>query len=311
MKNDSNKFIIGAGITGLVWKYYHPEFQVISPDVGGMYAKSHLVWLHHTYETEKLLRDLGFPIKKKRSRIGYYNDGWITDSLSTDMNLKMIQKKMTSWDQPLDESFVPKTNDLSLSSGALMGTNYMNTLDVDLEAVISKLNENADVKHGFVTQITPDHIEVKKDFKDPEGEILPYEKLVTTIAAPLFWRAWGTPKEFKCLPITNVIVKNQPSVFDDRYEMIYYDDSQHFSRASYLQGHWALEFTGLMTREKFEELYPDLEIVDIFTTPQGRIFENTENVPPTDKIIFSGRFSQWKYGTTSEHVISQSINYNG
>lgn len=306
----SNKYIIGAGITGLVWKYYHPEFQVISPDTGGMYAKSHLVWLHHTYETEKLLNDLGFPIKTKKSRIGYFNNGWIEDSLSTDMNLKMIQKKMTPWDQPIDRSFVPKTNDLSLSSGSLMGTNYMNTLDVDLEAVINKLNEKADVMNGFVTHMDNNRILIKENPKDDGGVYKEYDKLVTTIAAPLFWKAWGQPKEFKCLPITNVIVKNRPLVFDDRYEMIYYDDSVPFSRASFLQGHYALEFTGPLTKDQFAKMYPDLEIVNVFTVPQGRIFENTENLPPTDKIIFSGRFSQWKYGITSEHVISQAINYN-
>lgn len=310
MSNDNRKYIIGAGITGLAWKFYHPEFQVISPDVGGAYARSYLVWLHDTYETRKLLTDLGLPIKPQKSYIGYYNGGWITDSLSTDMNLLMIQKKMTPWNQPVDKSFVPKTNDLSLSSGALMGTNYMNTLDADLGEVIRKLNENADVKHGFVTQITPDHIIVKNDWKDSEGQLLEYDKLITTIAAPFFWKAWGEEKEFKCLPITNIIVEQRPSVFDDRYEMIYYDDSVPFSRASYMGGKYALEFTGVITREEFEEKYPELTIVDYFVVPQGRIFENTENLAPDPKIVFSGRFSQWKYGITSEHVISQAINYN-
>jgi len=305
----TKKYIIGAGITGLVWKYYHPEFKIISPDIGGDYARSYLVWLHDTYETRKLLKDLSLKIKPKESYIGYYNNGWLTDSLSTDMNLLMIQKKMTPWNLPVDKSFVPKTNDLSLSSGALMGTNYMNTLDVDLGEVIKKLNEKADVIKGFVTQIDENRIFIKDDLGDKGGVYKEYDKLVTTISAPLFWKAWGQEKEFKCLPITNIIVENRPSVFDDKYEMIYYDDSQAFSRVSHIDGKYALEFTGIMDKEEFEELFPDLKIVDYFIAYQGRIFENQENLSPSSKIIFSGRFSTWRYGVTSEHVIAQAINY--
>lgn len=303
------KYIIGAGITGLVWKYYHPEFKVISPDVGGAFSRSHLVWLHDDNDTRKLLKDLGFPIIAKKSKIGYYTGGWLVDSISEEMNTLMIQKKMTPWDQPVDKSFVPKTKDLSLSDGNLMDANYMNTLDADLGAVINKLNETADVTHGFVTQITPDHIVVKKDFKDETGEELKYDKLISTIAAPFFWKAWGEDREFKCIPITNILVSKRPAVFDDRYEMIYYDDSVPFSRASHLGGMYALEFTGEISKEKFEELYPNLPVVDYFVVKQGRIFPSENNVPPTDKIVFSGRFGKWEYGITTELVIKQAINY--
>ena len=306
----TRKFIIGAGITGLVWKYYHPEFQIISPQIGGKYANTYMVWLHDTFETRKLIKDIGLEVKLLKSWIGYYHNGWISEGLQSDMNLMMIQKKMTEWDKPIDKEFVPKTRDMSLSSGILSGVNYMNTLDVDLVEVINRLNQNADVKQGFVTHINPGHFNIKNDPTDISfTESFEYDKLISTIPAPFFWKAWGEKKEFKSLPITNIIVDKKPDVFDNRYSMVYYDDTVPFSRVSFLEGKYALEFTGIISKEKFQELYPDLPVVDYHIVNQGRIFENGENNPPVDKIIFSGRFSQWKYGITSEHVISQSINY--
>lgn len=303
------KYILGAGVSGLIWKHFHPEYQIISPELpGGSYGKNYLVWMHDTVETRILLTNLGLPIKTKRSYIGYYYKGWIMDSLSGDMNLTMIQKKMTEWDKPLDTSFVPRTKDLSLST--VGSTTYMNTLDVDLNEVIRLLSVNADIQNGFVTKIDDKTITIKKDFKPGSSEeVKEYDSVISTMAAPLFWKANGKEKEFKCLPITNIVTSVKPKSFDGRFEMCYYDDTQKFSRISHLNGKYAIEFTGIMTKEQFEKEYPDLPIEDYFVVKQGRIFENGENSPPNDKIVFSGRFSEWKYGVVTENVISSAIEY--
>lgn len=303
-----SKFIIGGGISGLVWNFYHPEFKIITPDLGGTYGRSYMVWLHDTYETRKLLKDLGFPIKTKKSYIGYYHQGWIAENLSTDMNLVMIQKKMTEWNKPIDKNFIPKTRDLSLSGG-FNSTNYMNTLDVDLVEVIKRLSEKATIEAGFVIKIDDKNIITKENFSPTSTEkVREYEKIVSTIAAPFFWKAFGKTKEFKCLPITNIVTSVKPKEFDGRFEMIYYDDSVPFSRISHLGDTYALEFTGEITKDEFIKQYPDLPILDYFIVKQGRIFENDENSPP-DNIIFSGRFAQWKYGIVTENIISQALEY--
>lgn len=309
----NRKFIVGSGITGLIWKYYHPEFQIISPDgPGGIYSKTHMVWLHDTVETRKLVEDLGFEVKLKQSPIGYYYDGFINDSISPEMSLKLIQKKMTDWSKPLDKDFVPTSSDLSLSTGNTDQTNYMNCLDVDLEEIVKRLQEkNDDSVQSYVTNITDETITVKKDFKEA-GIVLEYDELISTMAAPFFWKAYKGgeyQKEFKSLPITNVIVKDRPLFFDEKYEMVYYDDSVPYSRVSHLGGKYALEFTGEMTREQFSEMYPNLVIEEFFVLKQGRIFKNDDNIPPNEKITFSGRFSKWEYGITTEHVALQVINH--
>ena len=304
----SKKLIIGGGISGLVWKFYNPDYQIISPEVGGLFAKTHLVWLHDTVETRKLLTDLGWQnVDKstKKSYTGYFYKGWISDNISNEINLVMIQKKMTDWNQPLETEFIPKTRDLSLSYPG--GFNFMNVLDVDLEEVITRLRKNSNVFKGRVVEIGKNAVIIKP----PEGDLIPvkYDHLVTTIPAPFFWSSWGTPKEFKYKPITNVLTKVRPSVFDDKYEMVYYDNSQLMTRVSHLGGLYAIEFTGVITEDEFKQNFPDLPIENYFVIQQGRIFETELNLPPSDNIIFLGRFAEWKYKITTEFVVKKTLDY--
>jgi hypothetical protein len=304
----TKKIIIGGGLSGLIWKFYNPEYQIISPDIGGMFARTHLVWIHDTIETRQFLKDLGWSnIDEliKKSYIGYSHFGQIHDALTQDMNLVLIQKKMTDWYLPVDDSFVPKTLDLSLST--VGGSNYMNTLDVDLVEVVRRLNENANVMNGFISEIGSDIIMVKL----PDGTVEPieYDSLISTIPAPFFWKLWGTEKDFKCKPITNITTPVKPSFYDNRFEMIYYGSDQKFSRVSFLNNKYTLEFTGIISKEEFEKLYPDLPVEEYFVVKQGRIFEGEPNLPPTEKIKFLGRFSKWKYGITTEHVIKDVLDY--
>ena len=82
-----------------------------------------------------------------------------------------------------------------------------------------------------------------------------------------------------------------------------------WSRITRFGGKYAIEFTGVISKETFEKEYPELIVSDYFVVPLGRIFGGEENYPPTENIIFSGRFSRWEYGLTSEHIIAQAINY--
>ncbi len=100
-----------------------------------------------------------------------------------------------------------------------------------------------------------------------------YEKLISTIPANSFWKSWKFSQMFAnryqnkwmSLPITNVIIEQQPLCFDNQYEMIYYGENQHFSRISHIDKTYTLEFTGVITAKEFEDHYPMYKIKDIFT----------------------------------------------
>ena len=306
---DGNKLVIGGGISGLIWCLFNPEYKIITPEVGGNYGKTHMVWLHDTPETRLFLKKAGFTGVAKKSYIGYYDKGWIYNDQNPELNLRLIQKKMTEWNQPLNIEFKPDSTKLSL--GDELSVNYMNTLDVDLVEVVKKLDSWARIERGFVTKITPTEVHMKDSFTDEKVKIRPYKKLVSTIAAPFFWKGYGKEKEFKSLPITNIVTSVRPAQFDDRYEMIYYDETVPFSRMSHLGGKYAIEFSGIISEEEFKALYPNLPLEEYFVVKQGRIFSNGHNIEPQDNILFLGRFAEWQHGITTEHVVKRTIEKTG
>ena len=55
-----NKFIIGAGITGLIYGFYHPEYIVLGEEIGGQIANGSIgpMYLHKDKFTTQFLLDL-------------------------------------------------------------------------------------------------------------------------------------------------------------------------------------------------------------------------------------------------------------
>ena len=61
MTNNNTKFVIGGGISGLIFAYYNRDYQIISPDIGGKLRNDYLtstILLHDTPETKRLISDL-------------------------------------------------------------------------------------------------------------------------------------------------------------------------------------------------------------------------------------------------------------
>jgi hypothetical protein len=304
---ENNKIIIGGGITGLLWKYYNPEYEIISPDLGGTLNQKYLVLIHDTPSTRRLFRDLNFPIVTKICKIGYSNQGFIRDYQTEEMNKITIQKKMTEWDRPLDKTFIPSSREMSTTK---LGDNKLPILDIEPSVLLEKIEKNANIKNGYVTQITPVHIFVK--LKDSPEIRLKYDEIISTIAAPYFWSSYRpslvAPSEFKSLPITNIETKVKPKEFDSNYDIIYYDDHYLFSRISKIKDSYFIEYTGVISKELFYKYQSDAPIESYNVVKFGRIFQ-IENESPQSNIIFSGRFSQWKYGITMEHTLNQIYNY--
>lgn len=306
-----DKLIIGGGISGLVWSFFHPEYEIITPEVGGTYGKNHLVWLHDTPETRYMLKELGFTqheIHMKKSLMGYHRNGWIYDNVTPEFKELLIRKKMSNWNEPIDMNVKLDSTKMSMSDGEV-DVNYMNVLDVDLVEVVRRLHDRAKMTQGFVTRITDSSVFYKTDLTSENEIERLYSSLVSTIAAPMFWQSYGRADKvdsFKYLPITNIVTPVKPREFDNRYEMIYYVDTP-FSRGSYLDGKYALEFTGFLPQVDFEKLFPHLPVEQFFVVKYGRIFKNTNNVPPQENIKFLGRFAEWQYGITTEHVVRESL----
>lgn len=321
------QYILGDGISGLIWKFYNPEFEIIAPrqfkpntsiKVPEPFIRSQMIWLHDCVETRQLLIDLGWKEPEKyirKSKIGYYDNGVIRDKLTPQLKQTLVAKKMTPWSkEPRDIQFKEDSARLSLT-GTVDGTNFMNVIGIDHGEIMYKLHSQCETTHGYVGEIKDDVIGITNLPPNTDSGYVyeKYNQLVSTIPAPVFWRAWNaghsvtdTP-QFESLPITFVTTKIRPEEFDGDYEMIYYDESVPFCRASRHNHTYCLEFTGNISREVFESMYPEIRVRDWWQLPSGRI-KSQQNLPP-ENVIFSGRFSQWDHSVTTEHVIRQALDY--
>lgn len=328
-----SKYILGGGISGLIWKFYNPEFEVVTPlltrpgttlKVADPFVRTKMIWLHDCPEVRQFLSDLGWTdVSKfvKKSKIGYYHDGEIYDDLTPMMSRLLVRKKMLEWDKwapEVPEEITGIEGRLSLTGTTKM-TNFMNVIDVDHGQILYKLNSRCDITHGVVGCITDTHIGFTDSLNSENTDYVykKYDEIVSTIPAPAFWRAWqkGHPDEeidvdkFRSLPITFVTMKRKPEEFDGDYEMVYYDHNLPFTRISHIDNKYCIEFTGDMPRSVFEKMFPELAlgISDYWQLPQGRI-RSIKTTPP-EKVIFSGRFSEWQHSITTEHVIAQALEY--
>lgn len=322
-----SKFIIGNGISGLIWKFYNPEFELIGPvqiGAGGLqapdnFSRSYMVWLHDCPETRQLAEDLNFKDvenKLRQSRIGYYVKGVIRDHLTEPLKQVLVDKKMTPWDLStglLVKQVKPEEPSRLSLTGTTKGVNFMNVLDIDHSSLIWRLRNRTQTTHGFIGQINEATIGITNSVptQDSGYTYSKYDTLVSTIPAPQFYRAYQGKVEspsFDSVPITFVTVQKKPAEFDGDYEMVYYDDSVPFTRISHLHGKYCIEFTGELSEEKFREMYPGVRIFDMWTLKGGRIVSQ-KLTPPQENIIFSGRFAQWDHKITTEHVIKQAMEY--
>ena len=98
MTNDNTKFIIGGGISGLIYGFYNQDFQIISPDIGGKLKNSYLtstILLHDTPETKRLLEDLQLDPEPKAQVIRYFYQGKVQENIPANLREVMI------WSEPL------------------------------------------------------------------------------------------------------------------------------------------------------------------------------------------------------------------
>jgi hypothetical protein len=211
---------------------------------------------------------------------------------------------MSKWNEPVDKTFVPPSFDFSTSTTV----NYFKTMDIEPGDVVRRLQEvgNQNIIKGKVLKITDDFITIEADGQTFDK---PYESLVSTVAGPIFWKLYGTPREFPFTPITNVITDKRPELYHDQYDSVYYDDSVLFSRITHLTQSYAIEYTGEMSDEDVKILHPSTEIKATVRVPYGRISNVSNNTPPNEKITFLGRFAQWRYGITLEHVLKSTLEY--
>lgn len=71
------KYILGGGITGLIYAFYNKDYKIITPEIGGQMKSNFSLgprYLHDTTYSRRLLNDLNIDIIESKIKIGYLSD---------------------------------------------------------------------------------------------------------------------------------------------------------------------------------------------------------------------------------------------
>jgi len=294
-----SKFILGGGLSGLIYAWYNRDFTIISPDLGGMLNDKffeNIVYLHATEETENFLKDVGIEYRLKTQLIKYFSKGkFLNRDLTLDEKVSFIRKKMS------DHDYQPKDVNLSTSEA------YISIFEFNYSDLLEKLSLAVDHICDNVIKITKDEIIT-------ENTRFKYSKLVSTISAPVFWRLYeqGGDPELRSAQTTFVTVDRVgESVENSKFDLCYFIDSDspliRVSRRRRDQvSEFLCEFAGELSLEECANYLPRKAIIFEHKVKRSAIvFSDANNIPPKN-VIFVGRFATWNHAYKQQDIIKAS-----
>lgn len=316
---ENKKYIIGGGISGLTYAFLNPEYQLIAPPYSDkdQYSRSYLIWLHDCASMRIFLNLLGFQdldMRIKKSHIGYFHEGRIYDAMTEEMKENFLLNKMNEWDSAVASAIRDSGDGSKFSLTETKNeNNFMNTIDLDTGTLLFALRRAIGTRHipASVLEINDKYIRISNTNEYDESVCVEYDRLVSTIPAPVFYNLYSPDlkkPELKSLPTTNIVVRREPENYDRRYELIYYGKEFEYSRISHLHNKFCYEYTGIYPVEEFKKKNPmaALGLFDYWVQPKARVFTEAV-VPPNSKIDFVGRFAQWDHSITTEHVVKKAL----
>ena len=301
----NDKYIIGGGLSGLIFAFYNKDYRIISPDIGGKLKTDYLnstILLHDTPETRSLLHDLNLSVKPKVHIIKYLYQGNLLDNLPTQLRKQMVTKKLTKWKELNKVKPIIEIKDNTLSTNDI----YIPILKLSTDTLIKKLTNEAQIIIDKVVRITDKEIIT-------ENERFSYVELISTVAAPIFWKLYGQEQNLKSIPVTFVLSDSDPlskinTNSNTHWDLIYcLDKNIPFTRINkYKNNQYLYEFSGDFKKEQFRDICPGINVIKSSTDPYGIVITDHNNIPPP-KVRFLGRFATWDHTYKIQDVITESI----
>lgn len=303
----SRNYIIGGGISGLIFAFYNQNFTIIEQEKyqGGQLKERFPLgprFLQYDEYSTKLLNDLGIKSDVKLVKIGYFFKGAFYDSCPEDMRKLYYEKTR----------FVKSDNvpDSVMSDNQ----NAFYYFDVDFSEVIDKLSKNVKIIHKKVTEIDLFNktivVKNKKNFK--VNIQLDYNRLATTISALFFEKLCGiSNNSLRCgSKIFSLHNKSDLYGYDNcNYDYVYYPEKKYrFNRVTIFGDQVIIEYTtpNMSGDVSVNDMYFNAKQVKTLKGVQilsGQISNYGQNVIPV------GRLANWNHDIKINDVIKQSIEF--
>ena len=297
---EEDKVILGGGVAGLIWLYYHPEYKLISKDVGGQFKSAFALgpkFLHLDENTKKLMTDLGLsniPIKKVK--IGFHYNGKV-HSENTEENRQRYFNKTRESNEPYRSSM--SANKTSFEA-----------YDIGPEELTNLLFDN--VKKNNIIRQNAKKIDIENQEIEIETEKIKYNNLLSTIPANIFLRLSGEndlAEKFKYFSTFFVLFGEEdfkyfyPVDFTG-FDYVYFsEDKFPFHRATKTSQGIVAEYK--VSPEQNEPILLGVPIRrNDMLLKVGQLVENDVNLN-FKNVRFFGRYATWKHSIKINELLKE------
>lgn len=296
------KYILGGGISSLVFAYLNPEFKIITPEVGGKLKTKFIsatMLLHKSTATIKLLKELGISFDFITHDMRYITHNDFKEEISGVDRLTMIRKKMTDW------NYLPELKELDIVDKNLSTEkNIIELISVNSSKLVELLE--AKVKDRIITGMCS---KITNDTIICNDKTYFYSELISTIPLPIFKKIYDKPikQEPKGMSVTFVLSPDLPKILKDKhFDLVYnYSTTIPWTRINKDGDEYLYEFTGHFT-EKDAKYYFDK--VSSYHVERYGIVES-DPIDKIENITFIGRFARWEHAFKINNAIEMAYDY--
>ena len=283
--------VIGAGPSGLIWAFYHPECFVLTDSIGGQFSSPFQLgpkYLHKTEYTEQFLKDIGVidSVKTKTIKVGFDYDG-LLHSKNTEENRKLYFEKTRGTDSEVYRS--------SMSEGK----EEFDVFDIGTEELIY-----------FIMQKVKDRVIINKvqsiDLVNAkifaEKDVFSFDDIIITVPRPVFCRMIGRHDEAdKFITYPTTFIKTKGLKIGE-FDYVYYSDKNiPYHRISKIPNNeFCIEYRG-------DEILKQQSEYDRFILKVGQLVERKDTITYPFFINFFGRYACWKHGIKLNDSIKQIL----
>jgi len=295
------KYILGGGITGLIFAYYNSEYTIITEDIGGQMSSQFTLgprYLHKTVNSRYFLSSLKINYVERTARVGYVDDsGWV-ESPDDNFRKKYFMKSRN-------------TNSLEGFDPTVMNSNknVFTVLDVNFNELIEKLMSVCSrIMVGRVISIDNENKTLEVD--DGTIKTIDYNHIISSIPLNVFSKLLKDDNSIKnevyeAFSMTYCLVEKE--LFDVKNFDFIYDvrESTKWHRITKDTKGLVLDFFGNIENKDLISFTGD-SYKDHRTLWNCQIVSKNKE-PHMKNIKFVGRYGTWNRSWKTERVIDEAL----
>ncbi len=285
------EIILGGGIAGLIWGYYHPESIIITDQLGGQFSSNFQLgpkYLHVDENTKKFFEDLRINPLIKKIKIGFYYDGKLHSENTEENRKKYFEKTRGSSSEPYRS--VMSANKTEFDSYDIGVDELVNILKNKIKNIV--ILEKATRIDLFTHEVITESGKIK------------FGKLVSTIPMNIFMFIVNKPniaKQYQSFPTTFIFSDSlEHCPFDDfqGFDYIYDSSPEHdYHRITKVPDGVVFEYKG--DTVKTLECEKDRVEMKVGQLIQNDIKVNFQNIK------FFGRYATWNHSIKTNELLKE------